>query len=109
MKFVALIPLLVAVLFALPPPAPEASRVDTGHKVFQKTCSACHGTEAKGGRGPDLTTGHWKWGSSDAAILQNILSGIPGTQMAAFPMPEDDARAVVAWLRSLHSTGPEER
>ena len=109
MNFVGLIPLFAAMLFALPPPAPGASRIDIGHKLFQKTCSACHGTEAKGGRGPDLTSGHWKWGSSDAAILQNILTGIPGTQMPAFPMPEEDARAVVAWLRSLRSAGPEER
>lgn len=80
----------------------QTNRADAGHQLFQKTCSACHGSEAKGGRGPDLTTGRWKWGSSDADILRNILGGIPGTQMPAFAMPEDDGRAIVAWLRSLH-------
>ena len=87
----------------------QASRVVTGHKLFQKTCSACHGAEAKGGRGPDLTTGRWKSGSTDAAILENILTGIPGTQMPAFPMQENDGRAIVAWLRSLRSVGPEDQ
>src|SRR5579872_4650994 len=97
--------LSVALLCAAPP----AARVEEGHKLFQKNCSACHGSEAKGGRGPDLTTGHWKWGASDADILRNILTGISGTQMPAFPMPEDEGRAIVAWLRSLRSSGPEER
>ena len=109
MKFLALIPLLPTMFFAPHPPEPESPRVEIGHKLFQKTCSACHGTEAKGGRGPDLTTGRWRWGSADAAILQNILTGIPGTQMPAFPMQEDDGRAIVAWLRSLRSAGPEEQ
>src|ERR1700677_1391248 len=87
----------------------QPSRIDVGHELFEKNCSACHGTEAKGGRGPDLTAARWKWGSSDAAILQNILTGIPGTQMPAFPMREDECRAVVAWLRSLRNAGPEEQ
>ena len=29
--------------------------------------------------------------------------------MPAFPMPEDDGRAIVAWLRSLRNAGPEEQ
>ena len=87
----------------------QTRRVDTGHQLFQKNCSACHGSEAKGGRGPDLTTGQWKWGPTDADILRNILGGIPGTQMPAFPMPEDDGRVIVQWLRSLRNAGPEER
>ena len=55
--------------------APQLNRVEAGHKLFQKMCSACHGAEAKGGRGPDLTSGRSKWGSTEAAILQNILTG----------------------------------
>jgi PQQ-dependent dehydrogenase (methanol/ethanol family) len=109
MKSPALVLLLAAMPVALPAPTPESARIDTGRKIFQKTCSACHGTEGKGGRGPDLTTGRWKWGSSGAAILQNILTGIPGTQMPPFAMPEDDARAIVAWLHSLRNDGPEDQ
>ena len=40
--------------------AQNPARIEMGHKLFQKNCSACHGSEAKGGRGPDLTTGRWK-------------------------------------------------
>ena len=110
MKFTALCYFLPAILAAAQAPGSEnGSRIETGHKLFQKNCAACHGMEAKGGRGSDLTTGHWKWGSSDAEILRNILTGISGTQMPAFPMPEEEGRAIVAWLRSLRSAGPEEQ
>src|SRR6266540_3071450 len=109
MRFSNLIQLLPATLLAAQAQAqvPHPSRIETGHNLFQKTCSACHGAEAKGGRGPDLTSGRWKWGSSDADILRNVLTGIPGTQMPAFAMPEDEGRAIVAWLRSLRGVGPE--
>src|ERR1700736_5009489 len=83
--------------------------ISAGQKLFQKSCSACHGENAKGGRGPDLTTGQWRWGGSNAAILRNILSGIPGTQMPAFPMAGSDGEAIVAYLRSLHINAPEEK
>ncbi|PYT22668.1 MAG: hypothetical protein DMG57_34530 [Acidobacteria bacterium] len=100
-------PLLPAVLLA--GQVPQSSGVETGYKLFQKNCAACHGAEAKGGRGTDLTTGRWKWGTSDADILRNILTGIAGTQMPAFSLPEEEGRAIVAWLRSLRGGGREER
>jgi alcohol dehydrogenase (cytochrome c) len=107
MKRFAVFAILAAAISTLSAQTP--TRVENGHNLFQKNCSGCHGSEAKGGRGPDLTTGHWKWGSSDAEIMRNIFDGIPGTQMPAFPLPEDDGRAIVAWLRSLHNMGTEER
>src|SRR5882724_6670554 len=79
-----------------------------GQKLFQKSCTSCHGENAKGGRGSDLTTGQWRWGGSTAAITQNIIAGIPGTQMPAFPMPPGDAELIVAYLRSLRTNAPEE-
>jgi alcohol dehydrogenase (cytochrome c) len=108
MRLSAVSGLLPAILLIVQVRAQNAARIEAGHILFQKACAACHGTGARGGRGPDLTTGHWKWGSSDADILRNILTGIPGTQMMAFAMTEDDGRAIVAWLRSLRSIGPGE-
>jgi PQQ-dependent dehydrogenase, methanol/ethanol family len=83
--------------------------IAAGQQLFQKSCISCHGGNAKGGRGPDLTTGQWRWGGSDDAILKNILSGIPGTQMPAFPMAGSDGESIVAYLRSLHLNAPEEK
>jgi alcohol dehydrogenase (cytochrome c) len=80
---------------------PEAIR--DGRLLFVKNCSACHGDTAKGGRGPDLTTGTWKHGGSTADIVKNINKGIPGTQMPPVPMPDADARNIAAFLLSLSS------
>lgn len=73
----------------------------TGASLFVEKCSACHGDTAKGGRGPDLTTGQWKHGATDSELVRNIVKGIPSTQMPPIPMSETDARSIVAWLRSL--------
>ena len=96
-------------LLVAAPRAPHGDVIETGRQLFQKSCTACHGGNAKGGRAPDLTTGQWRWGGSDDEIVRNILTGIPGTQMAAFPMPEAGARAIVAYLRSLKNDKPDER
>ena len=72
-----------------------------GQRLFVSSCSACHGDTGKGGRGSDLTTGDWKHGGSDEDLLRNITKGIPGTQMPAIPLPDADARAIVAHLRTL--------
>src|ERR1700722_20619896 len=83
--------------------------VSAGQKLFQKSCTACHGENAKGGRGPDLTSGEWRFGRSDEAILKNILQGIPGTEMPAFPMTSSEGTSIVAYLHSLKSNPPEEK
>ena len=79
------------------------TEVETGRALFQRSCAGCHGDNAKGGRGPDLTSGKWKWGSSDSDIQRAILKGIPGTQMPPFPMPDAEAKAIVAFLQSFQA------
>src|SRR5262245_6678979 len=79
--------------------------ITRGASVFVEKCSACHGDTGKGGRGPDLTTGQWKHGATDAELVRNIVKGIPGTQMPPIPMSDVDARTVVAYLRSLIGLG----
>jgi len=101
-----LVLLCAAGAFAVLAQHPEAIR--EGRQLFVKNCSACHGDTAKGGRGPDLTTGEWKHGGSTDDLIRNITKGIPGTQMPPIPMPDDEVRAVVIFLQSL-SAKPDER
>ena len=98
---------LAAVAFALPAQSPHAAPIARGGELFDKNCTACHGARALGGRAPNLTRGDWKSGGSDEAILRNIVKGIAGTQMPAFPMPDEDAKAIVAYLRSLEGAKAE--
>lgn len=82
--------------------------VAAGQILFQRSCTACHGGNAKGGRGPDLTSGQWRWGGSDADILHNILTGIPNTEMPAFPLSTVEGKQIVAFLRLLSNSQTEE-
>ena len=100
-----LIPALLVVLAGLAS-AQEPHAADQGRQLFEKACTACHGQNAKGGRGPNLT-GKLNRGALESEIVQNIVAGIPGTQMPAFPMPLENARSIVAYLRSLKEGGPD--
>jgi len=87
---------------------PPDARISEGQRLFETSCAACHGQNAKGGRGPDLT-GKLNRGSLESDLIDNIVGGIAGTQMPAFPMPAQNARAIVAYLRSLRAGGPDLR
>ena len=85
--------------------AQHPTETSKGRQLFLRNCSACHGDTGKGGRAPDLTTGNWAHGGTDAALLKNITKGIAGTQMPAFPLSEGDAMEVIGFLRSLSGSG----
>lgn len=87
---------------------PDNESIKEGAKLFAQNCSTCHGDTAKGGRGPDLTSGQWKHGGSDEEIVRNTIKGIPGTQMPAIALPEADARKIVLFLRSLSGKASQE-
>ena len=71
-----------------------------GQRLFVANCSTCHGADAQGARGPDLTSGTFRHGSSADEIAKNIHDGIPGTAMPAFPLPGDQPRLIADWLLS---------
>src|SRR5512147_818766 len=58
---------------------PEA--IDGGKNIFRGRCGVCHGIDAKGYRGSDLTTGDWVHGGTDASIFKTIQLGVNGTEM----------------------------
>lgn len=89
------------------PLAGQAAAINEGQSIFRGRCAMCHGTDAGGGlRGPSLTAGRLTHGDSDAALLQVITQGVPGTQMSGSGLPEQQAWKVIAYLRSLaaHAT-----
>jgi PQQ-dependent dehydrogenase (methanol/ethanol family) len=106
LKMLFLLVAFASVLTAQDPAA--GTDIATGRSLFQRSCTACHGGDAKGGRGPDLTSGQGRWGSSDADIVRNILQGIPGTEMPAFALRPRQAGQIVMYLRSLGSDAPRE-
>ena len=56
--------------------------IASGKKEFAERCASCHGPDAKGGIGPDLTRKEFKFGKSEQAITTTIkegrVGGMPG-------------------------------
>lgn len=83
-------------------PHTTAADVAAGAKTFRSHCAACHGFNGEGGRGPNLTTGIFYHGDSDADLLKNISDGIAGTEMPGLFYSPDRVWQVIAYVRSLH-------
>jgi PQQ-dependent dehydrogenase (methanol/ethanol family) len=96
--------LLVALLLVARTAAAQPSgQVAIGQGLFQTRCADCHGIDAKGVHGPDLTIVFGN-GATDAQVLQTIRRGVPGTEMPASNAPEAELRAIVAYLHTLGAT-----
>jgi cytochrome c oxidase cbb3-type subunit 3 len=64
--------------------ADNIDRVDRGREVFQSTCIACHGDDAKGNPelgAPNLTDNRWVYGGT----LQRIIATIHGGRQGHMP------------------------
>jgi cytochrome c oxidase cbb3-type subunit 3 len=85
------------------PVAGQPQAVEQGHQLFiQMNCADCHGFDAKGGMGPDLTGKYWRYGGTPAAIYDSIYEGRPqGMPAWGRALPPDAIWLVVAYIQSL--------
>ena len=66
------------------PVAATPESIASGKQVYTRYCAVCHGVNAEGGSGsdisppaPDLTDKEWKRGSTDGEIFSVIKNGVP--------------------------------
>jgi cytochrome c oxidase cbb3-type subunit 3 len=85
------------------PPATPAARA-AGEKIFRGHCAGCHGLNGAGGSGPNLTSGIFYHGGTDADLYRNISEGIPGTAMPDQFFSSAQIWQIVAYVRSLSAT-----
>jgi putative heme-binding domain-containing protein len=74
---------------------------------YRMRCGECHGLDAKGYRGPDLTVAI-SGAMNDQRLFQTIRKGVPGTEMGPSRAPDDDVLMMVAYLRNLGTVAPPE-
>ena len=82
------------------PQPDETTNIDTGTRLYGQRCADCHGADAKGFTGPDLT-GLWVSGQSDAQVLHTIRFGRLGSIMPSSTAPDEELQAIVAYLKSI--------
>lgn len=106
---------------ALPDSLPAgvtAKLVQEGKQLFLGAglCMACHGMEAKGGIGPDLTAGKWLHGTGAyQELVARITSGVPMAESVSGQMMPPGGggglspaqiKAVAAYVWSLSRRKP---
>jgi cytochrome c oxidase cbb3-type subunit 3 len=77
--------------------------IQGGAVKFRTRCAGCHGPDARGYIGPDIS-GRWASGDTDDHIFDIVRRGVPGTDMPpADPLrvPDREIWQVLAYLRTL--------
>jgi cytochrome c oxidase cbb3-type subunit 3 len=90
------------------PYANNPGAIEEGKQLFaQMNCVGCHGYDAKGGMGPDLTDTYWRYGGSPAEIYKSIYEGRPqGMPSWGAAVPHDQIWKIVAYIQSLGGSFP---
>ena len=84
----------------------EKASIRSGQTLYRVRCGDCHGLDARGYRGPDLTA--VLGGMPDERLFQTIRKGVPGTEMPPSTAPDDDLLMLIAYLRDMNAGGAAE-
>jgi putative heme-binding domain-containing protein len=79
--------------------------VEDGGRLFRGNCVGCHGADGDLVPGIDLGHGKFRRASTDDDLVKIIRTGIAGTPMPPGSYTEFQASTIVAYLRSLATTG----
>jgi putative heme-binding domain-containing protein len=85
----------------------NAASIKSGLALYRVRCGDCHGLDARGYRGPDLTAA--LGGMPDERLFQTVRKGVPGTEMPASNIPDDEVLMIMAYLRDLGGVAAPEK
>ena len=78
---------------------------DEGKRQYQALCVGCHGEDGSGGgHGPGFLDVRQPRATSQQAVRDLILKGIPNAGMPAFQIPAQQADAIAAFVMRLKGT-----
>jgi putative heme-binding domain-containing protein len=83
----------------------QAGAARAGAALYAAECADCHGADATGARGPDLTR-LWSAGPADERVARAIRAGIPGSIMPPSTASDAEIRALTAYLKDLGTAAP---
>ena len=82
--------------------------IAAGQAIFQQNCVACHGPNAAGNVGPNLTDDYWLHGNKISDLFKTVkygvlTKGMPTWEKVLSPKQISD---VVNYIKSIHGTNP---
>jgi putative heme-binding domain-containing protein len=104
--------LLMALAFARLPAAELVNPYEgddlarrAGSSLYANRCADCHGPDARGKLGPDLTQ-RFAAGVTDEAVFLAMRRGVAGSIMPPSVAPDNELWAVVTYLRGISVAPP---
>lgn len=82
-----------------------AGEIENGRRLYESSCTGCHGPEGDGVAGVNFGAGRFRRSLTDDELARAIVRGIPGTPMPPSSFSEGQAGTVVAYLRSMSASG----
>src|SRR5947199_8590125 len=83
------------------------AQADAGKRQYQALCVGCHGEDGSGGgHGPGFLDVRRPRATSQDAVRNLILKGIPDGGMPAFKMSDAEADAVATYVMRLKQPAP---
>jgi putative heme-binding domain-containing protein len=79
--------------------------IQEGQRLFRDNCVLCHGPEGDQIPGIDLSHGKFRQTYSEDTLVRIIEDGKPGTPMPPSNLRDSQAAVVLAYLRSIGSSG----
>ncbi len=85
-----------------------AAALESGKAIYSSNCAACHGQEAQGTVGPNLTDAYWLHGGDVNDIFKTIKFGVPAKGMVPWQgkLTKDQILEVSSYILSLQGSNP---
>lgn len=84
----------------------DGTAVEAGQAIFGTHCAVCHGDDAQGNIGPNLTDPNWIHGGSASDIHHSIRVGVPTQGMPAWgrTLGGESVQQLTAYVLSVRDT-----
>ncbi|GAB4049993.1 cbb3-type cytochrome c oxidase N-terminal domain-containing protein [Spirosoma litoris] len=82
--------------------------VEAGQVLFNQYCTACHGQNAEGKVGPNLTDEYWLHGGTIKDVFHTVTEGVPAKGMLSWKKQLNplQVQQVASYILSLQGTKP---
>ena len=86
----------------------DVAGVTKGKSLFVKKCKTCHGANAEGLSGPNLTDEYWLHGGDIKSIFKTVKYGVPAKGMISWKdqLSPQEIQQVSSFILSLQGSNP---